>query len=111
MKAFDLGVRDLERRLGHGADCHAHRGGSLRYRIRAKGHAPKPARRETGRQFASGTLRRMKTIDWESLAARLPAALSMRLKPGQIFEDPVILALCVSTVIFALVGLVLLFES
>jgi hypothetical protein len=53
----------------------------------------------------------MKTIDWESLAARLPAALSMRLKPGQIFEDPVILALCVSTVIFALVGLVLLFES
>jgi len=66
---------------------------------------------KTGRQFASGTLRRMKTIDWESIAARLPAALSMRLKPGRIFEDPVLLALCVSTVIFALVGLVLLFES
>ena len=54
---------------------------------------------------------KMKTIDWESIAARLPAALSMKLKPGQIFQDPVLLALCVSMVIFALVGLVLLFES
>ena len=50
----------------------------------------------------------MKTIDWQSIAARFPAARSMRLKPGQIFEDPIVLALCVSTVIFALVGLVIL---
>ena len=53
----------------------------------------------------------MKTINWESIAARFPAARSMRLKPGHIFEDPVFLALCVSTVIFALVGLALLLRE
>jgi hypothetical protein len=56
-------------------------------------------------------LRRMKTIDWQSIAARFPAARSMRLKPGHLFEDPIFLALCFSTVIFALVGLVLLLSE
>jgi hypothetical protein len=43
-------------------------------------------------------MRPMKTIKWESIAARFPA-------------DPVFLALCVSAVIFALVGLVLVLSE
>jgi hypothetical protein len=53
----------------------------------------------------------MKTIDWQSIAARFPAARSMRLKPDNFFENPIFLALCVSTVLFVLVGLVLLFSE
>jgi hypothetical protein len=58
----------------------------------------KPCSSRTGRELASGSMRPMKTINWESIASRFSA-------------DPVLLALCVSTVIFALVGLFLVLSE